>query len=134
MDRSTRFVLLLQLPDDISAVASQKAMTKAIQTHRLVLMKSITWDHGSELARHKNFSLITGIPVFLLDSHSPWRRGLNENTNGPLRQHLPKGTDLKKYSADDLKKIQRRLNGRPGKTLGYEVPEEKLNELVAVSR
>lgn len=133
VERSTRFVLLLHLPDNHGAVSVEAAMRFAIQTLPKELAKSITWDQGSELARHREFTVATGIPVYFCDPHSPWQRGSNENTNGLLRQYLPKGTDLSKYSADDLKRIQRSLNGRARKTLGYRMPEEKLAELVALS-
>lgn len=133
VERSTRFVLLLHLPDNHGAVAVEEAMRKAIKTLPKELTKSVTWDQGSELARHKEFTIATGIPVYFCNPHSPWQRGSNENTNGLLRQYLPKGEDLKKFSAKDLQKIQRSLNGRPRKTLGYKMPEEKLAELVALS-
>lgn len=132
-ERSTRFVLLLHLPDNHGAVAVEEAMTKAIRKLPIELARSITWDQGSELARHKEFTIATGIPVYFCDPHSPWQRGSNENTNGLLRQYLPKGEDLSKYSAKDLQKIQRSLNGRPRKALGYMMPVEKLGELVALS-
>jgi IS30 family transposase len=133
VERSTRFLLLLHLPNDHGAVAVEEAMRKAITTLPAELARSITWDQGSEMARHRDFTIATGIPVYFCDPHSPWQRGSNENTNGLLRQYLPKGTDLSKHSADDLAAIQRSLNGRPRKTLGYRMPKEKLADLVALS-
>jgi IS30 family transposase len=133
VERSTRFVLLLHLENDHGALAVEEAMRKAITTLPKELMRSITWDQGSEMASHLNFTITTGVPIYFCDPHSPWQRGSNENTNGLLRQYLPKGTDLSKHSANDLRAIQRSLNGRPRKTLGYMMPEEKLAELVALS-
>jgi IS30 family transposase len=133
VERSTRFLLLLHLENDHGALAVEKAMRKAIATLPKELMRSITWDQGGEMASHLNFTITTGVPIFFCDPHSPWQRGSNENTNGLLRQYLPKGTDLSKNSAKDLEAIQRSLNGRPRKTLGYMMPEEKLAELVALS-
>jgi len=133
VERSTRFVLLLHLPDDHGAVAVEAAMSRAIATLPGELVRSITWDQGSEMARHVEFTVATGVPVYFCDPHSPWQRGSNENTNGLLRQYMPKGTDLSKHSAEDLLEIQRSLNGRPRKTLDYMMPVEKLTELIALS-
>ena len=133
VERSTRFVLLLHLENDHGALAVEAAMRKAIATLPKELMRSITWDQGSEMASHLNFTIATGVPIYFCDPHSPWQRGFNENTNGLLRQYLPKGTDLSKHSAKNLKAIQRSLNGRPRETLGYMMPEEKLAEFVALS-
>jgi len=83
--------------------------------------------------RYAEFSVAPGIPVCFCDPHSPWQRGSNENTNGLLRQYLPKGTDLSKQSAEDLERIQRSLNGRPRETLHFMTPSEKLAELVALT-
>jgi IS30 family transposase len=133
VERSTRFVLLLHLPDDHGAEAVEEAMRRAITTLPSELTRSVTWDQGSEMARHADFTVATGIPVYFCDPHSPWQRGSNENTNGLLRQYMPKSTDLSKFSADDLARIQRSLNGRPRKTLDYMMPIEKLTELVALT-
>ena len=133
VERSTRFVLLLHLPHDHGMVSVEAAMRKAIMQLPDELARSITWDQGSEMAGHVDFTLATDIPVYFCDPHSPWQRGSNENTNGLLRQYMPKGTDLSKHSAADLARFQRSLNGRPRKTLGYMKPSEKFTELVALT-
>jgi len=132
VERSTRYVLLLHLPDNHSAEAVRQAMTEAIQRLPESLRRSITWDQGTEMAQHAQFSVDTGVQIYFCDPHSPWQRGSNENTNGLLRQWMPKSTDLSVHSAADLAEIERKLNGRPRKTLGYLTPAEKLAELLAV--
>jgi len=94
VERQTRFVMLLHLPDTHEATAVQAAMEKAIATMPAALFKTLTWDRGKEMARHKEIKVATGVQVYFCDPHSPWQRGSNENTNGLLRQFLPKGTDL----------------------------------------
>jgi IS30 family transposase len=133
VERSTRFVLLLHLPDDHGAQSVETAMRKAIRKLPEELARSITWDQGREMAGHANFTVATGVPIYFCDPHSPWQRGSNENTNGLLRQYMPKSTDLSKHSAADLARFQRSLNGRPRKTLGYMKPSEKFAELVALT-
>jgi IS30 family transposase len=133
VERSTRLVLLLHLPDDHGAKSVEAAMVKTIATLPSELARSVTWDQGVEMANHANFTVTTGVPVYFCDPHSPWQRGSNENTNGLLRQYMPKSTDLSRLSADDLVRIQRSLNGRPRKTLGYMTPLEKFAEVVARS-
>jgi IS30 family transposase len=133
VERSTRFVLLLHLGKDRSALAVEEAMKKAIATLPGELVRSVTWDQGKEMSNHRSFTVATGVPIYFCDPHSPWQRGSNENTNGLLRQYMPKGTDLSKHSVEDLQRIQRSLNGRPRKTLDYMMPVEKLAELVALT-
>jgi IS30 family transposase len=133
VERSTRYVLLLHLPDDHGAQSVETAMRKAIRKLPEELARSITWDQGHEMAGHVNFTVATGVPIYFCDPHSPWQRGSNENTNGLLRQYMPKSTDLSQHSAADLARFQRSLNGRPRKTLGYMKPSEKFAELVALT-
>jgi IS30 family transposase len=131
VERTTRFLLLLHLPQGRTALSVEQAMRQAITVLPDELFRSITWDQGKEMSGHARFTVATGIPVYFCDPHKPWQRGSNENTNGLLRQYLPKGTDLSAHTADDLADIARSLNTRPRKTLGYMTPSEKLAELIA---
>jgi IS30 family transposase len=134
VERTSRLVLLLHLPKgDHGANAVEAAMKEAIATLPGELFRSITWDQGSEMNNHVSFTIATGIPIFFCDPHSPWQRGSNENTNGLLRQYMPKGTDLSLHSAEDLRRVSRSLNTRPRKTLGYMTPLEKFTQLVALT-
>jgi transposase, IS30 family len=133
VERSTRYVLLLHLPNGGTAEAVNAAMAKAIRRLPAELSRSVTWDQGTEMSKHKDFTLATGIQVYFCDPHAPWQRGSNENTNGLLRQFMPKGTDLNELSPDDLRQIERKMNGRPRKTLGWLKPSEKLQELIATT-
>ena len=133
VERTTRYVLLLHLADDKTAVNVEKAMRRAILTLPNELRRSITWDQGAVMSAHRTFTTKTGIPIYFCDPHSPWQRGSNENTNGLLRQFLPKGTELASVSTADLQRIQRSLNDRPRKTLGYMTPSEKLAQVVALT-
>lgn len=133
VERSTRFLLLLHLRDGRSAVGVEEAMRRAISTLPGELRQTITWDQGAEMTTHASFTIATGIPIYFCDPHAPWQRGSNENTNGLLRQYLPKGTDLSQHSETDLRRIQDSLNNRPRRTHGYLTPSEKLAELVAAT-
>ena len=131
VERTTRFVLLLHLPTDHTAASVETAMRQAIGTLPEQLFKTITWDQGSEMALHQKFTAATGIDVYFCDPHSPWQRGSNENTNGLLRQYMPKGTDLSVHTAEDLAAIAASLNSRPRQTLNWMTPSEKLAALLA---
>jgi transposase, IS30 family len=133
VERQTRHVMLLHLPNSHEATAVQAAMEKAIKTMPAELFKTLTWDRGKEMARHLDIKVSTGVQVYFCDPHSPWQRGSNENTNGLLRQFLPNGTDLSGHSAKDLPRIAALLNDRPRKALGYMKPSEKLAKLVAMT-
>jgi len=133
VERTTRLVLLLHLEHGRSADSVDAAMRKTIATLPEELRRSITWDQGAEMANHASFTIATGIPIYFCDPHTPWQRGSNENTNGLLRQYLPKGVDLSKHTAAELVEIQRSLNGRPRKTLGYLTPSEAYAQVVATT-
>ncbi len=131
VERSTRYVMPLHLPGGRDAHLVEAAMRQAITGLPAGLARTITWDQGKEMACHAGFTMATGVPVYFCDPHAPWQRGSNENTNGLLRQYLPKGTDLSAHSAEDLARIAASLNNRPRKTPGFMKPSEKLTELLA---
>jgi IS30 family transposase len=133
VERATRFVILLHLPNGRNAEAVRDAMTDAIQTLPASLRRTVTWDQGVEMAQHAQFSVDTGVDVYFCDPHSPWQRGSNENTNGLLRQYFPKGTDLSVHDAATLQAAADSLNNRPRETLAWKKPKEKLAELLATT-
>jgi IS30 family transposase len=130
VERSTRYTMLLHLPDGHDAEAVRDALITATQDLPDHLRGSLTWDQGAEMARHKQFSMATDMTVYFCDPASPWQRGSNENTNGLLRQYFPKGTDLSVYGPEDLEHVAQELNGRPRKTLGWDTPAERLRDLL----
>ncbi len=133
VERQSRFLMLVHLPDGHGAIAVRDGLLAAVKTLPAHLAKTLTWDQGTELSSHQLFSVQSGVDVYFCDPHSPWQRGSNENTNGLLRQYLPKGTDLSVHSAADLIEIQRSLNNRPRKTLGYLTPSEAYAQVVAAT-
>jgi IS30 family transposase len=133
VERATRYVMLLHLPNDRSAASVRDAMTETIMTLPASLRRTLTWDQGTEMSEHAHFTIDTGVEVFFCDPHSPWQRGSNENTNGLLRQYFPKGTDLSIHDAAVLQTAADSLNGRPRETLGWKKPAEKLAELLATT-
>lgn len=131
VERSTRYVMLVHLPDGHTAEAVRDQLVKVISTLPEHLRGSLTWDQGCEMAGHKSFSIATGCPVYFCDPASPWQRGSNENTNGLLRQYFPKGTDLSVFGPEDLEHVAQELNARPRKTLNFETPAERMRDLLA---
>jgi IS30 family transposase len=130
VERQSRYVMLVRLPAaDTQTVV--RALTKRVQRLPAGLRRSLTWDRGTELADHRDFTVATDVQVYFCDPQSPWQRGSNENTNGLLRQYFPKGTDLSIYSQAQLDAIALRLNTRPRLTLGYQTPAAKLAAIVA---
>jgi len=130
VERQTRYVMLVKVASKDSETVAN-ALIKHARKLPQELYKSLTWDRGTEMADHKRFTLATDIKVYFCDPRNPWQRGTNENTNGLLRQYFPKGTDLSIHSQARLNAVARRLNERPRKTLNYETPAERFNQLVA---
>ena len=130
VERHSRFTALVKVPSrDTAAVIA--ALTRHVRKLPKALRRSLTWDRGLEMAKHKSFTVATDVKVYFCDPQSPWQRGSNENTNGLLRQYFPKKTDLSDCSQSDLDKVALRLNQRPRKSLGFQTPASKLQESVA---
>jgi transposase, IS30 family len=133
VERQTRYVMLAYLGTDKGTDRVIEAITGQITQLPEHLRRSLTWDQGREMAAHERFRVDSGVQVFFCDPHSPWQRGSNENTNGLLRQYLPKGTDLAVHDQHALDEIARKLNGRPRQTLDWMNPAEKMAELLAAA-
>jgi transposase, IS30 family len=133
VERSTRFVVLLHLPSGPSDDQVIAALAAKIAPLPASLRRSVTWDQGIEMVNHARFTRDTGVPVYFAEARSPWQRGCNENTNGLLRQYLPKGTDLRLHSEGDLDAIAQALNDRPRQTLGWRTPSEAFTAVVATT-
>src|ERR1700759_181867 len=130
VERHSRFTMLIKVPSKDTATVVA-ALSKHVRKLHASLRRSLTWDRGLKMAKHKSFTVDTNVKVYLCHPQSPWQRGTNENTNGLLRQYFPKKTDLAGYSQGDLNKVALRLNQRPRKTLGFETPASKLQASVA---
>ncbi|SPE22648.1 transposase [Acidobacteriia bacterium SbA2] len=130
VERKSRFCVLVKVPgkDTATVVA---ALIQHVGQLPAELRRSLTWDRGLEMAQHKTFTMATDMQVYFCDPQSPWQRGSNENTNGLLRQYLPKNADLSRFSQSELDEIALRLNTRPRQTLGFRTPADKLQASVA---
>jgi IS30 family transposase len=128
-ERHSRYVQLVRMPTK-EAPDVATALAKTIGKLPVELRRSLTWDRGSEMAQHKEFTVATDVQVYFCDPRSPWQRGTNENTNGLLRQYFPKGFDLTKVTQEQLDAVALQLNTRPRKTLGFKTPTDTLKVIL----
>jgi IS30 family transposase len=130
VERHSRFLMLIKVPSkETEAVVA--ALSQRVRKLPATLRRSLTWDRGLEMAKHKAFTVATDVQVYFCDPQSPWQRGSNENTNLLLRQYFPRGTDLAPITQAQLDLVELRLNQRPRKTLGFQTPASKLQASVA---
>jgi IS30 family transposase len=130
VERATRFTMLLHLPGRHDAESVAEAMIREMGQLPEHLRRSLTWDRGVELARYEKIQLALDMPIYFCDPHSPWQRGSNENTNRLLRHWFEKGTDLSRFSAEDLRNVAASLNARPRPTLDMRTPAQALDALL----
>jgi IS30 family transposase len=134
VERTSRYTVLVELPHGRTADLVRDALAETVTKLPEHLRRSLTWDQGKEMARHLEFSVATGVPVFFCEPGKPWQRGLNENTNRLLRDYFPKGVvDFNNVPASELDRVAHELNNRPRKTLGYATPAEVYGDRVAVT-
>jgi IS30 family transposase len=133
VERVTKFLVLVHLPDGYKAPQLRDALIAQTQAIPPAWRKTLTWDQGREMAMHEQTTAATGFEVYFCDPHSPWQRGLNENTNGLLRQYFPKHTDLSVHTAQDLHRVAAELNQRPRLALADKTPEEAMRALLITS-
>jgi IS30 family transposase len=130
VERTTGFVTLVHLPHGHSAEQVAAAVAEQVTQLPEPMRKTLTWDRGKEMARHKELAAATGMKIYFADPYSPYQRGTNENTNGLLRQYFPKGADLSTYPAEELRRVADILNDRPRKRLGFRTPNEIMTSLI----
>jgi transposase, IS30 family len=130
VERTTGFVSLVHLPDGYAAELVADAVALQVTQLPKLMRKTLTWDRGKEMARHKELATATGMNIYFADPYSPYQRGTNENTNGLLRQYFPKGTDLSVHAAQELQRVADILNNRPRKRLGFRTPNEVMTSLI----
>jgi IS30 family transposase len=134
VERTTGYLTLLPLPDGWTAEKTADAIITAMSALPAWFARTLTWDNGTELARHQRITTETGIQVYFADPYKPWQRGSNENTNGLIREYLPKGTDLNQHTPAQLQAIADELNDRPRKRLGYLTPREAYDKLLVIEQ
>src|SRR6195256_5490763 len=130
VERHSRFAMLIKVRSKETEVVVA-ALSRHVRKLPATLKRSLTWDRGLEMAKHKDFTVATDVQVYFCDPQSPWQRGTNENTNLLLRQYFPRGTDLSGHSQAQLDQVALRLNQRPRKTLGFQTPASRLQQSVA---
>ncbi len=129
VERMSRYVILAQVENRTAAIV-RRGFTRQMRNVPPLLRQSITYDRGSEMAQHKQLEAALDLTVYFADPYSPWQRGTNENTNGLVRQYLPKGSDLSGHSQDDLNAIAENLNSRPRKCLEFQTPSEVFEQII----